>query len=773
MSNLLPAELKRFPLLCLLIALLVALMFAVEIVQPHYRFNLGVYVPLHTAMHVFSLVVSWLVFAIGWNTHDPERAGSITLLACGFLGVALLDFGHALSYPGMPDLVTPASPTKSINFSLVSRSLAALALLAIAFVPRKPLAAPSRGYIYLFVALALVTLVYWAVLFRPEIFPQVFVPGSGLTPFKISIEYIIVGVHVLAAAGFYRQLRTSQSANAGYLLAASVVMALSQAMNALYSHPYDVHNFISHVYRVIGYMLIYRGIFISEMREPYNIAEHLQSELRDSAMRLRQMGARMQHDVEQERKRISHSLHDEMGQNLTALQLDVGWIRRHCSDDPGMLEVADRMQRSVEDSAASMRRIVADMRPRVLDDLGIIAAIKSLVKDISTRSGIEITFTPKGELDDIGEATKTALYRMLQECLTNITRHARAGSAQVLLIAGEQDIEMLVRRRWLRLRAGSARQTRLVRSVRVERARGAARRNGGGRERPGPRHAGGRQAADRTGGRLGAAKSIPKAETQLQRTIEILVVDDHQVVREGLKRILAEAEGCRVSAEAGNVADALAWLRKRPFDLMLLDISLPERTGLELLKMVKQELPKLPVLVLSAYREDHYAVRALKDGADGYLNKESASDSLIAAIRKVTSGGKYLTPALAERIALELGTRDDKRPLHEGLSEREFQILKLIARGVSLKDIARATPHQRQNRDDLPRAHPRENERDEQCGADPLHAGKQLARLNLARERSRVGVRLHALARYLPSRLAGRNVMMCQGLVSYEPITNL
>jgi two-component system, NarL family, invasion response regulator UvrY len=174
---------------------------------------------------------------------------------------------------------------------------------------------------------------------------------------------------------------------------------------------------------------------------------------------------------------------------------------------------------------------------------------------------------------------------------------------------------------------------------------------------------------------------------QLQKTIDILVVDDHQVVREGLKRILEECEDYRVSAEASNVAEALALLRKRPFDLMLLDISLPERTGLELLKMVKKELPKLPVLVLSAYREDHYAVRALKDGADGYLNKESASESLLAAIRKVTSGGKYLTPALAERIALEFGARDD-RPLHETLSEREFQILKLIARGTSLKDIA-------------------------------------------------------------------------------------
>jgi DNA-binding NarL/FixJ family response regulator len=173
----------------------------------------------------------------------------------------------------------------------------------------------------------------------------------------------------------------------------------------------------------------------------------------------------------------------------------------------------------------------------------------------------------------------------------------------------------------------------------------------------------------------------------LARRLEILVVDDHLVVREGLKRILEDCSDCVVAAEAGNVADALAWLRKRPFDLVLLDISLPERSGLELLKTIKKELSMLPVLVLSAYREDHYAVRAFKDGADGYLNKESASESLVAAIRKVASGGKYLSPALAERIALEIGTRND-RALHEGLSDREFEILKLIAAGTSLKDIA-------------------------------------------------------------------------------------
>ena len=169
--------------------------------------------------------------------------------------------------------------------------------------------------------------------------------------------------------------------------------------------------------------------------------------------------------------------------------------------------------------------------------------------------------------------------------------------------------------------------------------------------------------------------------------MEILVVDDHLVVREGLKRILEEYGECVVAAEAGNVAEALTWLRRRSFDLVLVDISLPQRSGLELVRTMKSEWPRLPVLVLSAYGEDHYGVRALKEGADGYLNKESAAESLLAAIRKVASGGKYLTPALAERLALELGTPTD-RPPHEALSDREFEILKLIARGPGLKDIA-------------------------------------------------------------------------------------
>lgn len=169
--------------------------------------------------------------------------------------------------------------------------------------------------------------------------------------------------------------------------------------------------------------------------------------------------------------------------------------------------------------------------------------------------------------------------------------------------------------------------------------------------------------------------------------LNILVVDDHAIVREGLKSILAKAENLTVIGEAGNAPDAMALLRKNPCDLVLLDLSLPGKTGVDLLKIIHDELPKVRVLVLSTYPEDQYAVRVLKLGASGYLTKESAPELLIQAIRKVASGGKYVSPAMAERLLDEIGSDGQHAP-HELLSDKEFEVFKLIAMGKSLTDIA-------------------------------------------------------------------------------------
>lgn len=167
----------------------------------------------------------------------------------------------------------------------------------------------------------------------------------------------------------------------------------------------------------------------------------------------------------------------------------------------------------------------------------------------------------------------------------------------------------------------------------------------------------------------------------------ILIVDDHAVVREGLKFILAKADDLNVIAEASNAPDAMALLRKRPCDLVLLDLSLPGKSGVELLKMIRDELPKVRVLVLSTYPEDQYAVRVLKQGASGYLTKESAPELLVQVIRKVVGGGKYVSPAMAEKLLDEIGTDSQHAP-HELLSDKEFEVFKLIATGRSLTDIA-------------------------------------------------------------------------------------
>lgn len=174
---------------------------------------------------------------------------------------------------------------------------------------------------------------------------------------------------------------------------------------------------------------------------------------------------------------------------------------------------------------------------------------------------------------------------------------------------------------------------------------------------------------------------------QAKEIIRILIVDDHAIVREGLKQILSDDEKLVVQGEAETAAEAIRLTRDKDFDLVLLDISLPDRNGLELLETLKKTHPKLSILMLSMYRETQYAVRAIKSGASGYLNKQSAPDQLVSAIKQVVTGRKYITPSVAEALALEISVGKDTLP-HESLSNREFQTLCLLASGKPVSAIA-------------------------------------------------------------------------------------
>jgi DNA-binding NarL/FixJ family response regulator len=165
--------------------------------------------------------------------------------------------------------------------------------------------------------------------------------------------------------------------------------------------------------------------------------------------------------------------------------------------------------------------------------------------------------------------------------------------------------------------------------------------------------------------------------------MRILIVDDHAMVREGLKRILLEE--FKDAGEAANTTEALDQIWKKKWDIALLDITMHGRTGLDVLKEIRASASKVPVLVLSAHPEEQYAVRVLKAGAAGYLTKESAPQELCRALRKVCSGGKYITPTLAEQLAAEV--QSSGRPAHESLSNREYQVMLLIAAGKVPKEI--------------------------------------------------------------------------------------
>jgi two-component system, NarL family, invasion response regulator UvrY len=169
-----------------------------------------------------------------------------------------------------------------------------------------------------------------------------------------------------------------------------------------------------------------------------------------------------------------------------------------------------------------------------------------------------------------------------------------------------------------------------------------------------------------------------------------LCVDDHAIFRQGVKQILTQYDRLMKIGEASTAEEALRLAHESRWDIVILDLSLPDRSGLHVLTELKRDFPDLPVLVLSMHADDEYALRALRSGASGYVTKESAPEELITAIEKVMRGGRYMTPALAEKIAFALATPETTKRPHHSLSEREMEILQLIGAGKSLKEIAAA-----------------------------------------------------------------------------------
>ena len=224
---------------------------------------------LHTSTEFFAIVVAILVFSVTWHSYRAERAGNLLILACGFLAVGLLDFAHVLSYRGMPDFITPASPSKAINFWLAARLVAALCLLAVALRPWMPLRRSHSRYLLLAAALLVSALFTYLQLWHPHWFPQMFIDGQGLTPLKVRLEWLIIALFALAALLFWRDSLGPQPYDAAGLFLAVALSLLSELCFTAYSNVNDIYSLLGHLYKVLSYWFIYRVVFVSSVHEPY------------------------------------------------------------------------------------------------------------------------------------------------------------------------------------------------------------------------------------------------------------------------------------------------------------------------------------------------------------------------------------------------------------------------------------------------------------------------------------------------------------------------
>jgi diguanylate cyclase (GGDEF)-like protein/PAS domain S-box-containing protein len=257
------------PILWLLLAL-AAIQIVVWLAPPLFAAKgIANYAPLHTLLELIAIVISVLMFAVGWGAYDKERPTNFMLLACTFGGVAILDLLHTLSYQGMPDFVTPSGPEKAIDFWLAARALCALGLLAIAFLPWRQTRSALTRWLVLAGMLLLVATVGWIGLLHPEWTPTTFIPGQGLTAFKVITEYVLCTVYIVAALRFLWQMRLPQSYDVTGLFAAVSVMALSEFFFTLYADVTDVFNLLGHIYKVIAYGFIYNSIFVDSIRRSY------------------------------------------------------------------------------------------------------------------------------------------------------------------------------------------------------------------------------------------------------------------------------------------------------------------------------------------------------------------------------------------------------------------------------------------------------------------------------------------------------------------------
>lgn len=248
---------------------LVGVLVSIVLQRTDFTAGLAQYASLHTILESFSVVISILIFAIGWSTRHFAKMPNLSVFACLMLIVGLLDFQHALSYPGMPNFITPSNPEKAIQFWLFARVLTGLAILTIAISPWITLPRLNSSML-LIPTIAVTLIISWLILFQLPLLPRTFVEGEGLTPFKVNLEYFIIAFYIVSGSLFFLHLkRVRRSVNAVGLLLVSFLIVVSEYYFTLYEDVTDTYNLFGHLYKCVAYFVLYRSIVVENVLQPY------------------------------------------------------------------------------------------------------------------------------------------------------------------------------------------------------------------------------------------------------------------------------------------------------------------------------------------------------------------------------------------------------------------------------------------------------------------------------------------------------------------------
>ncbi len=447
----------------------------------------------------------------------------------------------------------------------------------------------------------------------------------------------------------------------------------------------DAHN------NIIGASTIARDITEQKKSE---------EELRYSREQLRALSRRLQSIQEEEREHITSELQKEFGQVLTVLKMDLAWLAKRLPVNGEFLQKKiEKMKDLLDQTILNISKISKELRPKALDDFGLITAIEWEINEFQKRTGITCNINISEDIE-LDSARSISVFRILQEGLNSLAKYTNHISINLYQSA---NLSMLV----LELtdnNSNTFEQKAIITSLDLFSLQERALLLGGKAEIkqeseklvisisiPLPKDTSfdnKNTLNSNITNKQDESQYLPVHNKRKRKTVsKILIADSHTIVREGLKQILAEIPDVIVAGEASNSKELLQKIRTNVWDVAIMDISLPDKNGLDLIKQIKLECPNLPILVLSTQAEESYALRVIKAGASGFLNKESAPDELIQAVQKVANGGQYVSETVAEKLIFDL-KNDTDTPLHKNLSDREFQIFCLIASGKTTKEIA-------------------------------------------------------------------------------------